>query len=147
GRIVEPRDEEELCTLIARERAEGGTVRAVGAGHSSSPLVQTQDVLVSLRHFTEVHSHDRDAAEAAVGAGLTIGKIGQSLFEHGLAMHNTGDVDVQTLAGAVATGTHGTGRRLGNLATVLIGGRLVSSDGSMRDVAIENEPELIRGLR
>lgn len=146
-RVAEPRDEEQLRVLVEQARERGRTVRVAGAGHSSSPLVETQDVLVSLKHFDAIHSHDSTTGEAVIGAGLTIREIGKAMLKRGLALHNTGDVDVQTLAGAIATGTHGTGRRLGNLATPLLGGRLVTGTGAVRAVAIEHDPAVIRALR
>jgi FAD/FMN-containing dehydrogenase len=109
--------------------------------------VRTDDVVISLARLQGLVSADAGRCEARVRAGMTVGDVAKAVHERGLAVHNTGDVDVQTLAGAVATGTHGTGRKLQNLATMLIGGRLVTADGSVRTFAIEDDPDLLRGLR
>jgi FAD/FMN-containing dehydrogenase len=73
--------------------------------------------------------------------------MNRSLWRIGLAVPNTGDVDVQTIGGAIATGTHGSGRRLGNLATMLVGGRLVDGRGEVVDFSIEDDPALVRAAR
>src|SRR5918994_4987026 len=108
ARLERPADEGELAALVRRAAGEGRVVRPVGAGHSSSRLVETDDVLVSLEHFRGVDAHG--GLEATVGAGTTIEDMNKELLEAGLAMHNLGDVDMQHAAGATATGTHGTGK-------------------------------------
>jgi FAD/FMN-containing dehydrogenase len=147
ARIFEPRDEEGVARAV-REAAEvGSTLRVVGAGHSSSPLVKTSETLVSLERLQGLVSHDTARGEATVRAGMVIKDVGKALFDVGLAMHNTGDVDVQTLAGAIGTGTHGTGRTLGNFSTMLIGGRLVTGTGDVLELSSERDPELVSAAR
>jgi FAD/FMN-containing dehydrogenase len=146
-RIEKPADEEQLCAVVHRAADERRTVRVVGAGHSSSALVETKDVLVSLERMRGLESHDRDRCEAWVRAGTTVHESGQYLGEVGLSLHNTGDVDVQTLVGALGTGTHGSGRRLGNLSSVLIAARVVTAAGEVVELSAEDDPELIRAAR
>lgn len=98
-KIETPENEASLADLVRRAADEKRTVRVVGAGHSSSPLVETDDLLVSLKHFQGVVSHNAEACEATIGAGMTVHDAGEALFEIGLATHNTGDVDVQLIAG------------------------------------------------
>ena len=141
--IVSPRDEEELAAVVRQAAEQGGTVRVVGAGHSSSPLVKTGETLVSLEHFRGLVSHDAGSNRAVIRAGMTLEEAGKELFDAGLALHNLGDVNVQTVAGAVSTGTHGSGKRLKNLAAALVGGRLVTGTGEVREVMIEKDPELL----
>jgi FAD/FMN-containing dehydrogenase len=142
-----PEDEEALVRLVRRAAAEGRTVRVVGAGHSSSSLVQTDDILVSLEKFTGLVSHDGEACEAVVRPGSTLHDMGQALLDVGLAVHNLGDVDVQRVAGAIATGTHGTGKTLRNLSAMLIGVRLVTGQGEVVACHVEDEPEFIQAAR
>jgi FAD/FMN-containing dehydrogenase len=134
ARIVEPDNEDELAALVRDTVERNGTIRVVGAGHSSSPLVRTDDTLVSLARFQGLIEHDAPSHTAVVGAGMLVKDVGVALHDVGLALHNTGDVDVQTLAGAISTGTHGTGVRLGNLSTMLLGGRLITGTGEIVDV-------------
>jgi FAD/FMN-containing dehydrogenase len=145
--IVSPASDEALAEVIRRARADGRVVRAVGAGHSSSPLVETGETLVSLERFRGLEHHDTASGVAVVRAGMTLEEAGRELFDAGLALHNLGDVNVQTVVGAVSTGTHGSGKRLKNLATALIGGRLVTGEGEIREVTIEQMPDLLRAAR
>lgn len=145
--IESPRDEDSLRALVIRAAERRERLRAVGAGHSSSPLVATSGRLVSLEHFKRLESFDRDEGVATIGTGMTLEESGQALFDVGLAMHNLGDIDVQTVAGAIATGTHGSGKSLQNLATMLIGGRLIDGEGRCVDLDIHSDPDLIRAAR
>src|SRR4051812_8498797 len=81
-RIECPRDEDALCALVRDARARGGTLRVVGAGHSSSDIVRCDDTLVSLRHFKGVVSVERGACEATVRAGSTLADLGSALYAH-----------------------------------------------------------------
>jgi FAD/FMN-containing dehydrogenase len=109
--------------------------------------VVTDDVLVSTMELTGLVGHAADRREATLRPGTVIGDAGDQLFNVGLAFHNLGDIDKQSLAGAFGTGTHGSGKTLPNLATTLAGGRVVTGDGSVRDFSIEREPELTNALR
>jgi FAD-linked oxidoreductase len=113
-----PADPDEMAAVLARARAEGQTVRAVGAGHSFTPLVPG-DVLVSLDRWQGVESVDWDHGVATVRAGTRLHRLGRELRDLGLAQENLGDIDAQSIAGAIATGTHGTGIGLGALHTQL----------------------------
>lgn len=126
---MSPADEAELAAIILAAREAGECVRPVGAGHSFTPLCATDGVQVSLSRFTGLRSVDRATGRVRVGAGTRLGELGAALHQHGLAMPNLGDIDVQCLAGALATGTHGTGVAFGNLATQVSGMRLVGADG------------------
>lgn len=142
-----PRDEESVRRIIVRAAESRGCVRAVGAGHSSSPLVATQGRLISLEHLNDLESHDTARKTATIGAGMTLSRAGAALFDVGLAMHNLGDIDEQTVTGAIATGTHGSGGTLQNLATMLVGGRVIDGTGRTFDFDFETDPQLVRAAR
>jgi FAD/FMN-containing dehydrogenase len=145
--VERPRDEGELCGAVRRASDAGRHVRAVGALHSSSSIIRADEVLVSMERLTGVVATDRDACQATVRPGTKIGEAGRALREAGLAMHTVGDIDSQTIAGAVSTGTHGTGRRFGNLATMCIGGRIVLADGLVREFDERYDAEFVRAVR
>jgi FAD/FMN-containing dehydrogenase len=130
-RYLEPRDEGELAGIVRDARRDGGTVRVVGTGHSSTGIVRGDDTLVRLEHFTGVLRHDRDTCTARVGAGTTLEDLGRELYSCDLALPNYGDVATQRIGGAIGTGTHGSGIRQGNLSTMLIGARLVDGRGEV----------------
>jgi FAD/FMN-containing dehydrogenase len=146
-RIETPASEEELSAIVRRAAEQGKTVRAVGAGHSSSPLVETKDILVSLAKFRGIYSHDTAAGTAEVGTGMVLGEAGRDLTEPGLAMHNLGDVDVQTVAGAISVATHGTGKRLRNLSEMLVGMRMVNAAGEIAEFSEETDREFMKAAR
>ncbi|GAB3972578.1 FAD-binding protein [Plantactinospora veratri] len=138
-----PEDEDAVRALVERARQTSTTLRPVGSGHSSSPLVRTDDVLVSLAGLPRtVRRHD-DPHLATVGAGVPLGELGEALYEAGLAMDNLGDVDVQSIAGATATGTHGTGLEFGNLSTQVAGVRLVTGTGEVLEISAEQNADVL----
>ena len=101
-----PRSEEEVLRILQKHR--DGTVRVVGAGHSWNQGVETSDALVDLRHLRHMRV-DGDRKRVTVGAGIRIGALLKHLSRHGLTLPSIGLIDRQTVAGAVATGTHGSG--------------------------------------
>jgi FAD/FMN-containing dehydrogenase len=146
-RIERPASEAELARVVRRAASEGLGVRVYGTGHSFTPLVETDAVLVSLDALAGVQSADPAAREATVLAGTKLSDLGAPLLERGLALENQGDVDVQSLGGALGTGTHGTGKSLGNLSTHPVMLRLVTASGETVECSAERDPELFRAAR
>ena len=146
-RHVEPTDEDEVREIVRQTAESGRTLRPVGRGHSSMPLMETEHTLMSLRNMRGVVSYSRERMEAEVLPGTFIRELGQELHREGLATENMGDVDFQAVAGAVGTGTHGTGRRFGNLSTLVTGVRMVTADGGVVDWHQDTHPELMRSAR
>ena len=125
-----PQDEEELAALLQHSPA---PIRPVGAGHSFAALVPTQGSLLSLRNFGGLKAHDAASLTATLGAGTRLGDVGPMLDGVGQALANMPDIDSQTIAGAIATATHGTGRALGALHSYVTGLRLVTPRGEVID--------------
>lgn len=141
-RLVHPRSEEEVAAVVRRAAERGELVRPVGSGHSSTPLVATDDVLVGLDGLAGLYAHDPARSLATVGPGTGLAALGRELLGVGLGLENFGDVDYQSIAGALGTGTHGTGERLGNLSSTLVGGRLVTGTGKVVPFGVDaGEPE------
>lgn len=143
-RIAVPRDEAELAGLVA---SSNGPVRVAGSGHSFTAVCATDGILLSLEQMTGVLETDAEAGTAIMWAGTRIADTGAPLLEAGLALENMGDIDRQALAGAVSTGTHGTGPTLGNFATQVVGLRLVLADGTLLDCSETQEPEIFQAAR
>lgn len=139
--------EDDVAAVVRAAAREERCVRVAGSGHSFAPLVATDGVLLSLRELAGIVSCDPAAREATIRAGSTIASLGEPLLAHGLALANQGDVDVQAIAGALATGTHGTGAELGNLSSQLLGVRLVTADGATLQITAERDPELLAAAR
>lgn len=102
-----PRTEDKVLEILNDHR--DGTVRVVGAGHSWNQGIETSDALVDLRHLRHMRV-DGDRRRVTVGAGCRIGALLKHLSKRGLTLPSVGLIDRQTVAGAVATGTHGSGR-------------------------------------
>lgn len=142
--IAVPRDETTLAAVVA---AGSGTVRVAGSGHSFTPLCATDGTLISLEALTGLIETDAQAGTATVWAGTRIADLGEPLLAAGFGMANMGDIDRQALAGAVSTGTHGTGRTLGSICSQVAGLRLVLADGSLLDCSPTQEPEVFTAAR
>ncbi|HEV3093616.1 MAG TPA: D-arabinono-1,4-lactone oxidase [Solirubrobacteraceae bacterium] len=128
--IVCPQSIEQIAYAVGRAADEGWRVRVVGAGHSFSDIACTDGMLLSLERFGDVLDVDRDSGLVRVQGGITIAALNGRLAEHGLAMENLGDIDVQSIAGAISTATHGTGARLRNIPSQVQELKLVLADGS-----------------
>jgi FAD/FMN-containing dehydrogenase len=141
-----PASESEVATLVRQAHAAGTKVRVCGTGHSFVPLCATSDTLISLDNMTGIESMDVERGEAVIRAGSKLHALGEPLRAHGLALENQGDVDVQSLAGAVSTGTHGTGPALGSISTQVIGVRLVVGEGRVVEYSRDSDPETFSTL-
>lgn len=131
-----PKDEAELQALL---RGGTGEVRPTGSGHSFMPVVPTDGTLVDVSALRGVVSVDREKAQATVWAGTTLREVTRLLLAEGLGLQNQGDIDHQTVAGAVSTGTHGTGETLGCVSTQMIAGRLVTPQGEVVELSPGSE--------
>jgi L-gulono-1,4-lactone dehydrogenase len=132
ARIARPASEDELAEIVARAAADGLKVRAVGTGHSFTDTACTDGLLVRTDGLRGVVAVDGD--RVTVKAGITLHELGPLLARQRLGLENQGDIDAQTVAGALATSTHGTGARFGNLSTRVVGVRLVGSSGDVVEV-------------
>jgi FAD-linked oxidoreductase len=138
---------ESLDALVALLRTAKGPVRPVGAGHSFTPLVPTEGTLVSLRNFEGLRGHDAAALTATFGAGTKLGQIGGPLDGVGQALPNMPDIDEQSLAGAIGTGTHGTGATLGALHARVAALTLVTPSGEVVECSRDRNRELLEAAR
>ena len=137
----------ELIEILHRAEQSGMSVRPVGAGHSFAPLVQTDGLIVSLDKLQGIVGIDRTRCIARLRAGTRLSAIGPALAAHGLAMENLGDINVQSIAGATSTGTHGSGITLGNLATQVAGLTFLTPDGREVTASPDENVDLFRGGR
>jgi L-gulonolactone oxidase len=138
---------EELVDALAFARRAGQTVRVAGSGHSFSALVPTDGTLISLEHMNRVLDVDTATGLVQVEAGITIRELNRVLDACGLAFENLGDIDQQTLAGAIATGTHGTGLLLRNLSSQIHSLELMRADGTAVKLFADTDPEAWRAAR
>ena len=142
--IEKPRSDEELLATVVSARERGETVKVVGSGHSFTSIALTQGRLVSLENMTGIVGVDTDAQRVTVKAGTTLADLNVLLDQHGLALANLGDITYQTVAGAVSTGTHGTGRHLTGLAGQITGMRIINGLGQITDTDETQNTEILR---
>ena len=149
---------DQVCTPAALERpssvgevaevvGRSDQVRVAGAGHSFTDAVLTEGTLLSLDRMNRVLDVDRSSGVVRVEAGITLGALSDELWRHGLAFENLGDIDVQSIAGATATGTHGTGSKLPNLSAALQSIELVTADGSTVELSEMGDADGWRAAR
>jgi L-gulonolactone oxidase len=136
-----------VAALVKRAAADGRRVKAVGSGHSFTAVAATDGVHVDLDRLTGVVSADASTGEVTVRAGTPLHRLNAELAARGLAMTNLGDIDRQTIAGATSTSTHGTGIKLGGLATQIRGLELVLADGSVVMCSTDERPDLFAVAR
>lgn len=144
-RMEFPASVDAVRRAVDAARARSLRVKAVGAGHSFSPIALAPDVLLDLRDLGGVVSVDRDRLRVRLLAGTRLWEIPRLLAPYGWAMTNLGDIDRQSIAGAISTGTHGTGADFGSISTQVVGVTLVTADGDVRRIDDEHEPDLLAG--
>jgi FAD-linked oxidoreductase len=142
-----PASIDDLARLIGAAGRDGRHARVVGAGHSFTPLVQTNDLLLSLDNLQGIESVDAEGGTVTVLAGTKLKRLGNDLLARGLAQENLGDIDVQSIAGAISTGTHGTGIRFGTLATQVAGLTLVTANGDVLECSPEHNPDIFKAAQ
>jgi FAD-linked oxidoreductase len=143
GAVAAPVDAGELAAIVRQS----DKLRAVGAGHSFMPLCATEGTLVSLERMEGELRVAPDRTRTRIPAGWNLKRVTAALWDEGLALANQGDVNPQSLAGAIATGTHGTGITLGSLSTFATGFRLITADGEERWCDSTTEPDLFEAQR
>jgi L-gulono-1,4-lactone dehydrogenase len=142
-----PRSADEIADAVTAAAADGLTVRALGSGHSFTAAAATSGVALDLSGWTGVVGADLESGLVTVRSGTTIRELNAALDTLGLAMANLGDIDAQTVSGAISTGTHGTGAHLGGIATQVTGLELVLADGSVVSCSAGERPDLFGAAR
>lgn len=144
-----PRDAQEAAALIGRASEDGYAVRPLGSGHSFTGIGAPEPgtLALDLSTWTGITHADPDSGLVIVRAGTTLARLNVELHELGLAMANLGDIDQQTIAGAISTGTHGTGAGLGGLATQVEELELITSEGAIRRCSRTENPDLFDAAR
>lgn len=140
--VERPTSTDDVSRLVKQAAADGRRVKAIGSGHSFTGIGLTDGVLLSLERMDRVLAIDRDRSQVTVQAGLVLRELNRQLADHGLGLTNMGDIDVQSVAGALSTGTHGTGRDSGALATQVVALELVLADGSVLTCSADENPDV-----
>ena len=145
--VAKPASIDALVQIIKACSGDNRHVRVVGSGHSFTPLVQTDDVLMSLEHIQGIEEIDSERSAVTVLAGTTLKTLGEALYARGLAQENLGGIDAQSVAGAISTGTHGTGIRFGTLSTQVEGLTLVTATGELLECSPGRNPDIFKAAQ
>ena len=139
--VHQPASTNEVARIVRQAHETGQRVKVIGAGHSFTATAMTDGVMLRLDNMTQILSVDREAGQVYVQAGATLHDFCRELHNYGLALPNLGDIDVQSIAGAISTATHGTGFGLGNLATNVVAMTLVNGKGEIVELN-EGDPRI-----
>ena len=144
--VAEPADEAEIAVIVRKALEKNQTLRAVGAAHSFNPF-WTDDTILSLERMKGMVNVDQASHTLTFKAGTRLFEIGAPAWQAGYSMINMGDIDRQSLAGALSTGTHGTGVTLRNLSASITGLRLINGLGEIVALDADTDPDCLRAAR
>lgn len=131
SKIAYPSTENQIQELIKKSISRHKKIRVIGTGHSFTSLCATNETLISLDNYQGLVAIDKENLRATVKAGTKLEYLGALLFKEGLAMKNLGDVDVQSIAGTISTGTHGTGVNFGSISTQVVAIQFINGKGEL----------------
>lgn len=143
ARVERPRSPDGVQRAVLAAIAQDLPIKAVGAGHSFTGIAVAPGVLLELDDLQGLVSVDAGRSRVTLLAGTRLHRIPRMLAPHGLAMQNLGDIDRQSIAGAISTGTHGTGTGFGGIATQVVGATLITAAGEFLRVDENDNAELL----
>jgi hypothetical protein len=146
AQIAAPANEDEVVAHVRAAIAAGSQIRALGAGHSFTPLIETAGTVLDMDRMRGITEIDAGRRLVTVLPGTRIGEFGDPLWEARLALANQGDIETQAIAGAIATGTHGSGLGQRSFSATLRACRLVNGLGEVVEID-GTTPELLRAAQ
>ncbi|HEX8305987.1 MAG TPA: D-arabinono-1,4-lactone oxidase [Jatrophihabitans sp.] len=147
ARLYHPSSPDEVADEVRRAAEDELSVKPVGAGYSSNDIAMTRGVMLNLSKLSGIIEADERTGLVTVGAGTTLRELNRDLWKLGLSLSCLGNLDAATIAGAIATGTHGTGRRFPGLASQVRRLQLVTAAGELLECSAEQNPELFAAAR
>lgn len=145
--VLRPSSVDELAAAVKAAAEQGKKLKAVGSGHSFTGCAAPEQTMIQLDGLSAITSADQASGLVTVGAGTGLRKLNAGIHAFDLALENLGDIDKQTISGAISTGTHGTGARLGGLATQIAALDLVTADGSVLHCSAEENADVFAAAR
>lgn len=146
-RIEWPDEQGAVVASIERARAARSTVKMTGAGHSFTPIARPDDALLRPDRMAGIVAVDHDRRQITALAGTPLSTLNVEAARMGLSLHNMGDIDEQTVAGAVSTGTHGTGGRTASLSAQVASLTLITGTGEVLRCSAQENPEVFAAAR
>ena len=146
-RVTEPADVAAVVAEVERARSEGTSVKMIGTGHSFTAIAAPEHTMLRPQRLTGIVTVDREAMTVTALAGTRLKDFNTALEDLGLSLHNMGDIAEQTLAGAISTGTHGTGGVAAGLAAQVVGLELVTGTGEVLRASADENPDVLEFAR
>jgi FAD/FMN-containing dehydrogenase len=140
--FVDVATDQDVVAAVTRAATSGRGVRVAGSGHSFTPIVQTDHTLLTVERLTGLVTADEATRRATIRGGTRLWDVGAPLWEHGMSLANQGDVDAQSISGAIATGTKGSGPAFGSLSSTVRGVRLVNGNAEIVSITEADADEL-----
>jgi FAD-linked oxidoreductase len=144
--VVHPGSADEVAAVLTAAAAAGRRVRPIGSGHSFTGIGRPEDLQLACGGLADLGEVGEDGL-VTVGAGIPLHRLNAELVRRGWSLTNLGDIDRQTVAGALSTGTHGTGAEFGGLATQVRGLQLVTPSGEVIDCDADRRPDVFSAAR
>lgn len=142
-RVYDPVTAADVAATVAQAREEGTTLKMVGTGHSFTAVSAPQHTMLRPHRMSGILAVDRDAMTVTALAGTPLRVLNAGLERLGLSLHNMGDIAEQTLAGAISTGTHGTGGVVAGLAAQVAGLEVVTGTGELLRATADENPDVL----
>ncbi|MGM7682464.1 D-arabinono-1,4-lactone oxidase [Cytobacillus sp. Hm23] len=147
AKVMYPKSIEEIILIVKQCNKTNQAIRVVGSGHSFTSLVATNDLLLSLDLLEGVEQTDRENDIVSVWAGTKLHVLGEALHKLGYAQENLGDINAQSIAGAISTGTHGTGIQFSSLATQVVEMTVVTGKGELLECSMDKNTQMFKALQ
>lgn len=145
--VEHPASEDHLLAILSTAHREGRRVKVVGGSHSFTDIAATDGTLISLDRLQGLTRVDPVSGLVSMLGGTRVWRISDALEPYGLALANMGDIDRQSIAGALATGTHGTGLGFTGYSGMLRAVRIALADGTVVTASAQERPELFQAAR
>lgn len=145
--VIAPRSRDELAEAVAGAAAAGRRISVAGSGHSFTDTAMTGGCMLRIEALNRVLEADPASGLVRVEGGIVLADLNRELDRLGLAFENLGDIDRQTISGAISTATHGTGASLRNISAQVAAIELIGADGSRRELTEDSEPDVLRAAR
>ena len=145
--VARPRSRDELAETVAVAAGAGRKISVAGSGHSFTEAAMTDGCMLRIEALNRVLDADRETGLVRVEGGMVLADLNRELDRLGLAMENLGDIDRQTISGAISTATHGTGAGLPNISAQVAAIELIAANGEVHQLTEDSEPDLLRAAR
>ena len=145
--VATPWTTEAVEATVSQAIAQSRRVKAIGSGHSFTGIAAADDLQLDLANYTGIVAFDQHAGRVTLRSGTRLWQIPQLLEGSGWAMENLGDINQQSIAGAISTGTHGTGIAFGGIASQVVGLEIITGTGQCLTICVDHDPDLLDALR